>query len=156
MSGWSESNGGIGVAHDGVSPSLGRLGWSSGDTPATIPSETRDRESVHARGSAFPRSLARRMSRAFTLGLSLLGAAAGAALLGYYARQTGHPTADVAKIAGLGAVAGASVGAALIPALRAITWSVVTACIAALGAGALWLVYRLVPLLLRNITDRLW
>lgn len=155
---------GLVTPHDGVlgareglaSPSVGLGNWSLGAEQRAMPVEVRDRAAIPRSGDAPSVPLRRRLSRALTIAFSVTGAAAGGILLGYFARDTGHPTADVARIACLGAVAGASVGAALVPAIRVIAWSVIATSIAAVGAGALWLVNRLDPLLLRNIFEQLW
>jgi hypothetical protein len=139
-----------------ATPSVGLGSWSYGSVQGAMPVEVRDRDAVARRGDERSVPLGRMVSRALTAALSVTGAAAGGILLGYFARDTGHPTADVVKIACLGAVAGASVGAALIPAIRAIAWSVIATSVAAVGAGALWIVHRLDPLLLRNIFERFW
>lgn len=157
MSGWLETNHGVRGAREGLaSPSAGLGRWSYGAEQGAMPVEARDRDAMARSGDMPSVPLGRRVSRALAIALSVTGAAAGGILLGYFARQTGHPSADVAKIACLGAIAGASVGAALGPAIRAIAWTLIATSVAAVGAGALWLVNRLDPLLLRNILDRLW
>jgi hypothetical protein len=157
MSEWLTPNDGVRGAREGLAaPAVGPGGWPYGPQQGAMPVEVRDRDALAGRGDAPSVPLARRMSRALAAALSITGAAAGGILLGYFARETGHPTVDVAKIACLGAIAGAAVGAALGPAIRAIAWTVIATSIAAVGAGALWVVNRLDPLLLRNIFERHW
>lgn len=147
-------NGAVTAREGGAAPAsdMGRLGYQLERSAMAVESRDAPAPPVASSPTAETPRRSRRRSEAI---LAVIGALIVASTLGYAAYDAGHPLATAVLIGTLGGVTGGAAGAAIVPALRAVWWAGVAAAIAALGAGALWLVHRIDPLLLRPLLDRL-